>query len=418
MDQNHRNKRSQNLQSFDRHRLRFSYGPFLRPGGARRPCLSRASLVAWVGLIAVFSNLSLGQVVQYHIQGKPYQEWLPGVLGTLLFMSAILSVLGYVVVGICYLLSEGQFFRNIPHSILMIGFVMLPLMIWEDYGSFLLSAAGSLGSYNISQIVGRTLSIGTIIILIAGRSLDVMTAISALLGGQFALCVILGWSLWKLAGRSMFIDLPTIKALLASAAKLHANTIASFILVQANIIMLNYYVTEAEVGWYQLSFQMIIMMLIIPQTASLVLYSKMAEEGPDNLWPRQKRLGLQVLFAMAVLSGIAYCISPDIITLLAGSSFEPSIKIFRMLLPALLGMTLALLLANQWIGRGVFITTTLITVATATVNIAINFYAIPKYGMMGAVWSMLIPFAIFSVVIQLYFGCYCEKRYRRSIQEN
>jgi len=114
----------------------------------------------------------------------------------------------------------------------------------------------------------------------------------------------------------------------------------------------------------------------------------MAEVGPNHLWPTQKKLILQVLGAMILFSCLAYFIAPSVITLLAGSAFEPSIKVFRLLLPAMIGMTITTLLANQWIGRGIFLTTTIMTLATAIVNIVINFYTIPKYGMMGAVWSM------------------------------
>jgi len=372
-----------------------------------------ASVTAWVGLFAAFSGLSLGQVVQYHIQGKRYQEWLPDTFGTLLCLSAVLAVLGYMIAYLVFQATDGQVFKNIPVSVLILGFTMLPFMMWEEYGSYLLSAAGSLRAYNIAQIISRSSSIGAIVLLALWGKLDVISAISSLAGGQIVLCLIAFWVLWKLAGHVMHVDKRAMKALLHGASKLHINTVAAFLLGQSNILMLNYFCTKAEVGWYQLSFQMIMMMLVIPQAASLVLYSEMAEVGPDKLWPRQKKLGLHVLLTMVVLSCLAYFISPFLISFLAGTSFIPSIKIFRFLLPVLIGMTIASMLANQWIGRGIFLPTTVITLVTTILNIAINFYAIPKYGMMGAVWSMLLSFAVLTVVVQLCFVVYCEKRYKK-----
>lgn len=372
-----------------------------------------ASITAWVSLFAVFSGLSLGQVVQYHLQGKRRQEWLPDALGTLAFLSTILSLFGCLAAYIIYQTSDGQAFRNIPVPVLILGFVMLPFIMWEEYGSFLLSAADSLRAYNIAQIIGRTAGICAIIVLSLWGNLDVIGAISSLAGGQIILCLISVWALWKLAYRTMHVDSGMLKAFLNGAAKLHLNTIAAFLLGQVNILMLNHYGAKGEVGWYQLSFQMITIMLVVPQAASLVLYSKMAEVGPDTIWPKQKKLILQVLSAMILLSCLAYLIAPAIITLLAGPAFEPSITVFRLLLPAMIGMTIATLLANQWIGRGIFLTTTMITLATAIVNIVINFYAIPKYGMMGAVWSMILSYTVFAIVVQLCFACYCEGKYRK-----
>lgn len=372
-----------------------------------------ASVTAWVGLFAVFSGLSLGQVAQYHIQKKRKQEWLPDALGTLAFLSTILSLFGYLVAYIVYQASDGQAFRNIPVPALILGFIMLPFIMWEEYGSFLLSAADSLRAYNIAQIIGRTAGICAIVLLSLWGNLDVIGAISSLAGGQIILCLIAVWALWKLADHTMHVDKSMLKAFLDGAVKLHVNTIAAFLLGQVNILMLNHYGTKAEVGWYQLSFQMITIMLVIPQAVSLVLYSKMAEVGPDNLWPNQKKLILQVLSVMILLSCLAYLIAPAVITLLAGPAFEPSIKVFRLLLPAMIGMTIAALLANQWIGRGIFLTTTIMTLATAMVNIVINFYAIPEYGMMGAVWSMILSYAVLVIVVQLCFAFYCEGKYRK-----
>ncbi|HUK99798.1 MAG TPA: oligosaccharide flippase family protein [Nitrospirota bacterium] len=383
---------------------------FLGPEGRG----SIASVLVWVGLFATISGLSLGQVVQYHIQGKRYQEWLPNTLGTLMCLSILLSLFAYGIAYLVFQTTEGQVFKNIPISVLLLGFTMLPFIMWEEYGSFLLSAAGSLRAYNIAQVIGRSSSVCVIVLLAFWRRLDVTNAIAALSGGQIILGLIACWVLWKLSGYVMHIDTRAMKAFLYSAAKLHVNTVAAFLLVQSNILMLNHFCTKAEVGWYQLSFQMILMMLVIPQAASLVLYAEMAEVGPDKLWPRQKQLGMQVLLLMVVLSCIAYFISQPLISILAGTSFAPSIKVFRLLLPVLIGMTIASLLANQWIGRGLFLPTTIVTLVTAIVNIAINFYAIPKYGMMGAVWSMLLSFAILTVVIQLCFVVCCEKKYKNT----
>jgi antigen flippase len=372
-----------------------------------------ASVTAWVGLFAVFSGLSLGQVAQYHIQGKERQEWLPDAVGALAFLSIVLSLLGCIVAYMLFHATCGDIFKNIPLPVLILGFAMVPFLIWEEYGSFLLSAANALRAYNLALSIGRSFGICAIIALAFWGKLDVFGSIFSLVAGQIILCSIIFWALWKLTEQQVQIKKNTLKSFLSGAAKLHLNTVAAFLLGQVNILMLNHYGTQAEVGWYQLSFQMIIMMLVIPQAASLVLYARMAEVGPDALWPKQKQLSIQVLTVMVLLSCLAYFIAPAAITLLAGHAFGPSVKAFQLLLPAMLGMAIAILLANQWIGRGIFLITTVMTLATAVVNIAINFYAIPKYGMIGAVWSMVISFAILAVGVQLCFALYCEVRYKK-----
>lgn len=370
-----------------------------------------ASVIAWVSLFATVAGLSLGQVAQYRIQEIKSTEWLPKIFGTLTFLVIILSLLASIAVLITFYLSEGQLFRGISGSLLAVGILMVPLIIWEDYGSFLLSATNRLRTYNLSQVVGRTIGLIILLVTVYWYGLGVLGAIVSQLSGQLIVALIGFLAIKRLTNRQVSIDIKEIKLLLKGASKLHPNTVGTFILVQSNILMLNHFASKAEIGWYQLSYQIIMTMLAIPQAASMVLFSRMAEIGPNDLWPEQKRVVMQVLVFMLFISLIAYFLMPFVITLLAGPSFKPSIKVFHLLLPVVLGMSLAILLTNQWIGRGIFIPSTILTLGTAIANLLINFFTIPRYGMIGAVWSSLVVFVGITVLTQLFFAYYCEKAY-------
>lgn len=370
--------------------------------------------IAWVKLFATFSSLSLGHVAQYRIQMRKSENWLPAIFGTLLFISIILSIFAYIVAYWVFKVSNGQFFKGIPSSILIVGFLMLPFLVWEEYGSNLLSAADRLRTYNIGQFAGRTVGLGAIILFLIILNLGVSGALLGHVIGQIIVGLIGFIALWKMIGGNLQVNKVEVKNMLTGSAKLHFNTIGSFLLGQATILMLNHFSTKAEVGWYQIAYQMVLVMLIIPQSAALVLFNKMAGAGPDRLWPQQKRMMLQVLGIMTLFSILAYFLAPVVILFFAGHSFEPSIKVFRLLLPVLLGMSLAHLMTNQWIGRGIFVPTTILTFVTAMANIIFNYFMIPKYGMMGAVWAALISYLGIAVIVQLYFTWWCEKRYRKT----
>lgn len=108
--------------------------------------------------------------------------------------------------------------------------------------------------------------------------------------------------------------------------------------------------------------------------------------------------------------------TPIIVPLAVGTEFFPAIKIFRLLLPIIIGMSLAQLMTSQWIGRGVFLTTTLATTLSAAVHILANAILIPKYGMEGAVWSALFSYVVLAVLVQACFAFWCEKKYKESLR--
>jgi O-antigen/teichoic acid export membrane protein len=374
-----------------------------------------AATIAWVRMFASFGGLSLGQVVQHRFQVQKSESWLSCILGTLLTLCVLFTLLTCAVVFLIYWSTDGAFFKGIPPAVLAIGLIMLPFLIWEEYGSSLLILANRLRTYNAAQFIGRTAGLAALVILLVWMDTKVIGAFVAHVSGQVILASVALVALLSMTPSRPFFSTFEAKALLGGSAKLHLNTIGAFLLAQSTILMLSYLATQEEVGWYSLAYQTVSVLLIIPQSATMVLYSKMATAGPNGIWPEQKKIVIRVMAFLTVLSAAAYFAAPGVV-FLAGDEFIPSIDLFRLLLPVLLGMSLAQLMTNQWIGRGFFLSTTILTLGTALLNILLNYFLIPRFGVNGAVWSMLAAYAGLAVMVQLAFAFWCEKEWRRGIQ--
>jgi O-antigen/teichoic acid export membrane protein len=376
-----------------------------------------AVAIAWASLFANFAGLSLGQVAHYRIQAQKSQDWFPSIFGGLLFFAFGLTLVAQLVAYALYQLTEGELFKNISPSVLIIAFTLLPLIIWEQYSSNLLAAVGRLRQYNTAQYIGRTFWIISTVVFLVILNLGVKGALIAQALGQAIVVLIGSMALLKVAPNGLQLKKNEIKEMLKGSAKLHFNTVSAFLLAQASILMLNHFGSKTEVGWFQLAFQMVIMLLIVPQAASIVLFSRMSEVGPDKLWPEQKKLIQHVLGVILFLCVLAYFAAPILVPLAVGPEFLPTVKVFRLLLPIIIGMSLAQLMTSQWIGRGVFLPTTIATSIVAAVNIAANAILIPKYGMMGAVWAALFSYLGVAVLVQTYFAWWCEKKYKKALEE-
>ena len=313
-----------------------------------------------------------------------------------------------------YIFTAGKAFGGIKNSLLMFGIIMVPFCIWEQYGSYLLMSIGQLKLYNIAQIAGRTFNVITIVIFVYFIQLGVTGALLATILGQIIISLVGINRLWHFAGSKILIEKSLIRSLLSGAGRLHLNTVGALLLSQVNILLLNYYSTKAVVGLYQFSFQLITIMLVIPQAVSMVLFSKMAGLTPDSLWKSQKKIILQIMGFMILIAILAYWIAPFVILLLAGERFQDSIAIFRQLLPVVVGMSLAHLMTTQWIGRGKFLLASIITIISAVLNIVFGIILIPVYGMQGAVWTSLISFAFFATIVQLVFAVWCDKKSKQT----
>jgi len=352
-----------------------------------------AAITTWVSLFFTFSFLSLGQVALHLATQRRDKNWLPPVFGSLIFMTGVLTLLGWAIAGILHWSSNGDVFHNIKGTLVTLGFLSLPFLIWEQYGSSLLTATNCLDVYNRAQIIGRTVGIAAVILLLS-IGLGVAGVLLATLAAQATVAAAGIRQLWAAADGRFQPDWPTLKELLSGGLKLHLNAIGTFLFSSASILIVDHYRSKTETGQFQLAVQLLGALMIIPQSASLVLYSKMSRMGVDDVWPIQRRvlMGMSVLMILGGL--LAALAAPFVIDLLAGRAFAPSAHVFQVLLLAVIGIVFSAVMAPQWIGRGLFWQAAAITLACGFLSIGLAFWLVPSHGMLGAAWAFVATYAL------------------------
>jgi O-antigen/teichoic acid export membrane protein len=153
-------------------------------------------------------------------------------------------------------------------------------------------------------------------------------------------------------------------------------------------------------------------LLVIPQSASLVIYGRQGELGPDGVWPLQRKMLLGVV-ALTAIAGLAMAMSAHIwLPWVAGPGYEPAIPLLLAMLPILVMLSFSSMMASQWIGRGFFLTASLLTVLVGLVNLLASSVWIPEFGMMGAVYAQLLALLV-AVFTNSSMALWCELKSRR-----
>jgi O-antigen/teichoic acid export membrane protein len=372
-----------------------------------------ATITTWVGMFSTFAYLSLGQVALHRMAGDQQQQRFGNLLGSLLLMAIVLTLAGWLVALGMYGYNPEGAFKGLAVIPLLVGFLALPFMIWEQYGSSLLMGLERIRIYNRYQVIGRTVSVISVFVLVGGLGLGVAGALEASLLGQVIVAIGGIGFLFAFArnkGLACLPDKSEIKALLAGGAKLHLNAIGVFLFTSVNILILNNYHGAEQTGYFQLAIQLLGVLMIIPQGASMVMSGKVTSLGPNGAWPHNKRLLVQITLGMIALSAVAALLAPWGITLLAGEAFRPAVEPFQWMLLGLIGMTFSTVMAPQWIGRGYFWQAAGLTFLVGAINLAANFWLIPLYGMRGAVYAFLGTYA-FSIFTNGAMAWHCQLQY-------
>ncbi|HUK37273.1 MAG TPA: hypothetical protein VLV86_25330, partial [Vicinamibacterales bacterium] len=184
-----------------------------------------ASLV-WANLFYICGYLSLN-LVALHIAADRGSEMLPALLGTLLVVTAVVTLAGWTIAWGLFLFHP-VLFGEIRPSVLLIAFSILPFLILEQYCNGLLLVTNRLRVYNRAIMIGKTL----VFVCIAFAYLlgfGIRAAVAATAIGQVALVVTSLTPLCRAAAGRLVFDGRILKKLLLGAMKLHPSTISTFV---------------------------------------------------------------------------------------------------------------------------------------------------------------------------------------------
>lgn len=371
-----------------------------------------AGTLAWVGLVATLGSLSIGQVIIHRAASQKGPNQVAKLIGNTLALVPVLSVVCWVCLTILYL-AQPEIFGEVPLTALLLGFAFLPFTIWEKFGSQLLVVTGHLGYFNRRQV--WTVAVGFLVLCIGllQFQLGPLSALTILLTAS-AVAAMSGLGRLLFAG----VPMPTIawqdiRRLIADGMKLHLNAIGGAMLSTVNVVMVNFYCSRSDTAYFQLAFQLFLTILIVPQAIGTVLSEFTARLGVDKVWQVQRRAVLAMTLLMLGIGGLAFWLAPILIEIVAGPDFSPAGSVFRILLLGLIGGSFAYVMANQWLGRGLFWQTALLTLAYGIGNVLLNIVLLPTLGIIGAAWANASVYGV-SVVTNLWMAHTVERRYRAS----
>ena len=172
-----------------------------------------------------------------------------------------------------------------------------------------------------------------------------------------------------------------------------------------DILMLKYFLSSEQVGYYFPAFRVVELLWFIPMAVSLVLLpsiSRVAAGGAE----RFKELPARIITNMAFITLPAafgmLALSHQIIPVIFGSKYMPAIPVLALLIPAGLARALRIgageLLVN--IGRvkfGFFA-----SLLGFILGVVLNLVLIPRYGIEGAAIATSITFVIVTLVLWVF----------------
>jgi len=364
-----------------------------------------SAAISWASIIAQLVCLSFPQVLPFYLQRSGSARTMPG--RALIRWAFVQSCIGAIIFAL--IAASGLVFglAAAPVVVCVLFALFIPALLFDEYARALCTNSELLNVYNRSLVLGKTIAILVVLFLLLFDRASLMGFAFAyflsFLMPVFLIFVGAGSRLQNLRGEEspfrFFVD---------NGLRLYPNTLGSQVLANNGAIVGSLFLSAKEIGWYQLGMQVVNLLLLLPQAFASVMFGRMATSTPDAIWQQQKRYIPLVLLPVAIFAIVGYKYGDSVITRLFGPSWGEGASVVIGVLPVAISMAFAQAMTPQWLGRGHFTATSVVTCLVAISNLLLSFLLIPALGAHALVISAWICLGGITFLFQSVFFWRCN----------
>jgi len=352
-------------------------------------------------LMFVSSGINLASSFYVAKRKYPPKE----VFGNNIILTVLISSLAILAGLIIIFFFSDRLFPGVEKKYLVLALSLIPLYIFFNFISHILLGLQKIKKYNaVSFFQGFTFLI-LVGILLIGFHFGVRAAILA----QFFSFLLTGIVLFFLVkkevqGVVLKLNKNYLKDTIVYGFKLYLGGIFYFLHHRVNLLLINFFINPVAVGLYSVSVGLAEGVWFLSTSAATVLFPKVSSETNEkNLKEFTPMVCRSILFVTLVISVLLFILGDWIIPLLYSGKFLGSIQPFRILLIGTFVASGWQMLVNDLAARGKPILGTYIAGISVVVNIILNIFWIPKWGIEGAAWATVVSYlTMFLVTVLVY----------------
>ncbi len=157
---------------------------------------------------------------------------------------------------------------------------------------------------------------------------------------------------------------------------------------------------SAPLGYYSLAVSMAELVFFFPNAVATFFFPHVAGSSREDS-DRQVPVVSRVTLLLTGTVGLALVPVAAVAISVLLPAFEPSLPALYILLPGVVAISVSKVLAGYVTGLGRTGTSSLVSILTFAVNVVLNVFLIPRYGILGAAAASLISYTLSAITYSL-----------------
>lgn len=313
-----------------------------------------------------------------------------------------ISLLG-TIAGICLIGVLGDnIFPGVPRTVLLLSLLLFPFMLTTSIVLSFFQALRDFRAFNGTLFIQPSMAVvGATALTLANRvSLESILAVvfmSHALAMAYALVLLSRHVVLTRPGSSPFEHL---RAALRFGGMTHAGNVLALLTYRLDILLVNYFAGQALAGLYAVALRLAENLGAVSQASSTVLFPTFAAMASQRTAQRQvtRIMACGVMLITLLTSTVVAIIARPLVAFLFGEAFTSAVPAFLILLPGVVALSGARVLANDSAARGKPGLNLLLAGFGLVVNMLANSVLIPRYGISGAAMGSTLAYSLDLVI--------------------
>ncbi len=229
-------------------------------------------------------------------------------------------------------------------------------------------------------------------VLLLMRGMGFIGLLIASLAGVATMALLSGWTLFRLGVGRMILSARRWPQLFLAALPFGISGISYVFMQRFDTVLMSFVLTDAAVGWYNVPWTLINMILLIAQSIAIAMYPSMVRshtEDPGSL-PRIVWQSIKYLSIVCLPIAVGGTVLADrVIITLYEETFANSIPVLRVVLWALPSLFLLELLGRVASTLHLERPAARVNVINAFITVVLNLILVPTMGILGAALALV-----------------------------
>jgi len=319
-------------------------------------------------------------------------------------------LLGFILILLFYGIYQHSVFKNFLNSnqlnSVYVWFVIstVPFSLLSGYLRNVFLGKEDIITYNKINILQNVLQLSAIFTLLLILRLGLFGAVSTYIFTNICVFLLVVFFIVKNGIKIDFtFNAKLFKNMFNYGIKAYFANLAQFLNYRLDMFLVAIFLTPAAVGYYSISVAIAERIWMLPGAFASVLFpriSSLKSVESNNLTPRISR---HTFFITIFLSLILAILAKPLIKLFFGTTFLPSLIPLLVLLPGIVALSVSKVLTADLAGRGKPQYGAYSSFVSLALNIPLNLWLIPRWGISGAAFATTVAYTISTLLVINFF---------------